>query len=76
MRKLLSLFSIGALVVGLSLTAVADSSAPDTGTKKEPAKTKGKQGDACKTGADCDQTANPQTCANFKCAINYPPPPT
>ena len=74
MRTLLGIFAATAFAVGLSLTAAADSTAPDSGKKVE--KAKGKPGAPCKTNADCDQTQNSQTCQNAKCQAFQPTPPT
>jgi len=78
-RFLLSLCCAGTLAVGLGLSfpAAADSTAPDSGKKQEPAKTKAKPGAACKATSDCDQSTSPQTCQSGKCHVeNYPPPAT
>ncbi len=76
-RYLLSLVWAAALTLGFSLTASADSSAPDTG-KKQPdaAKVKGKTGDACKTSQDCDQSSNRQSCRDSKCQVEHLVHPT
>lgn len=76
-RRLLSVLGAGALVFGLSLTAM-NSAASEPANKKEPAKEHGKAktGDACKTNSDCDQSSGRQACGDGKCRVEHIQPPT